>query len=227
MDAPDPRAKNALRADDIIKLPKKPVSRRDLLKLGLLGTAAATLAGIDAMAWAPMRTIEAATAFPDIQFDIGNFLGAVQTLNLIQFHFPPVYTVFLTAKLNRTPSKSDQTVLANALNTIEAHYPFSPSGIFTHIAYGLPYFRRLPGGLTGSVVSNNMPRLLSDNTRYALEEAVPSPTDVSSANPGITKATFNVPVVIEANDVLFSLRSDTLSTIQNVISWLYGCLASL
>jgi hypothetical protein len=223
MDASSSRAKNMLRPDDIVKLPKKPVSRRDLLKLGLLGTAATTLAGIDALAWAPMRdTVEAATAFPDIQFDIGNFLGPVQTLNLVQVRFPPVYTVFLTAKLNRTPSKSDQTVLANALNTIEAHYAFSPNGIFAFIAYGLPYFRRLPGGLSGSVVSSQMPRLSADHSRYVLEEAVPAPTDVSSANPGITKATFNVPVAIESNDVLFTLRGDTLSNIQNVISWLQG-----
>ncbi|HEY0756910.1 MAG TPA: hypothetical protein VGD98_23360 [Ktedonobacteraceae bacterium] len=223
MDASPPRTKNGLRADDIVKASKTPVSRRDLLKLGLLGTAAATLAGIDSLAWAPLRnTVDAATAFPDIQFDIGNFLGPVQTFNLVQVHLPPVYTVFLTARLNRTPSKSDQTVLANALSTIESHYPFSPSGIFTLIAYGLPYFRRLPGGLTGSVVSNNMPRLLTDHNRYALEEAVASPTDVSSVNPGVTKATFNVPVVIESNDILFSLRSDTLSNAQNVISWLQG-----
>lgn len=224
MDAPPPRAKHVLRADDIVKLPKQPVSRRDLLRLGLLGTAAAAtaLAGIDTLAWVPMRAVEAATAFSDIQFDIGNFLGPVQTFNLVQVRLPPVYTVFLTASLNRTPAKSDQTVLANALNTIEAHYPFTPGGIFTFIAYGLPYFRRLPGGLNGSVVSNNMPRLLSDHSRYALEEAVASPTDVSSLNPGISKATYNVPVVIESNDVLFTLRSDTLGNIQNVISWLQG-----
>lgn len=223
MDASSPRTKNVLHVEDVVKRPKQTVSRRDLLKLGLLGSAAATLAGIDSLAWAPLRgTVEAATAFSDIQFDIGHFLGPVQTFNLIPVQLPPVYTIFLTAKLNRTPTKSDQSVLASALNTIESHYAFSPSGIFTFISYGLPYFRRLPGGLSGSVVSSNMPRLLSNTSRYALEEAVPAPTDVSSANPGITKATFNVPVVIEANDVLFTMRSDTLSNIQNVISWLQG-----
>ncbi len=200
------------------------MSRRALIKLGLLGMSATTLAGIDALVWAPKRIAEAApnaAAFPDIQFDIGNFIGPAETLSGVLVRFGPVYTVFLTARLNRTPTKGDQRVLTNALNKIETVFPYSPAGIFTIVSYGLPYFRRLPGGLSGNLVSSHMPRLLSDTSRYALEEAVPSPTDVTSGG-GITKATFNVPVVIESNDVLLSFRSDTLSNIQNVISWLQG-----
>src|SRR2546421_710644 len=83
-----------------------------------------------------------------------------------------------------------------ALATIEATYPFRADGILTFVAYGIPYFNRLPGGLSGSLVSARMPRLLSDTSRFALEEAVPGPTDVSSANPGVTKQTFNLPVSI-------------------------------
>jgi hypothetical protein len=224
MDARSTNQRRAIRAEDIVKVDKVPVSRRSLLKLGLLGSVAAatTLAGIDALAWAPLRNIAEAATFPNIQFDIGSFLGPVVTYNQVPIHFGPVYTVFLSAKLNRTPTKSDQTVLANALTAIESHYAFSPSGIFPIIAYGLPYFRRLPGGLTGGLVSGNMPRLLSNTSRFALEEAVPSPTDVSSGNPNIHKDTFNVPVVIESNDVLFSFRSDNLSNATNVISWLQG-----
>ncbi len=224
MDAQSTNQRRMIRAADIVKVDKVPVSRRSLLKLGLLGSVAAatTLAGIDALAWAPLRNIAEAATFPNIQFDIGSFLGPVVTYNQVPIHFGPVYTVFLSARLNRTPTKSDQTVLAGALNAIESHYAFSPSGVFTIISYGLPYFRRLPGGLTGSLVSGNMPRLLSNTSRFALEEAVPSPTDVSSANPNIHKTTFNVPVVIESNDVLFSFRSDNLSNVTNVISWLQG-----
>jgi len=213
------------RPEDFEKLPKKPVSRRSLLKLGLASSAAATIASIDALAWAPKRLAHAAaanTSFPDIQFDIGNFIAPAQTINGISFRFGPVYTVFLTAKLNRTPTRGDQADLENALETIEAVFPFSPSGIFTFVSYGLPYFRRLPGGLTGSLVSNNMPRLLSNTSRFALEEAVPSPTDVSSVNPNISKATFNVPVQIESNDVNFTFRSDNLNIINDVINWLLG-----
>jgi hypothetical protein len=225
MDAPNPHPRRPIRPEDIEKAPKTPVSRRSLLKLGLASSAATTLAGIDALAWAPKRIAQAATtatSFPDIQFDIGNFIAPAQTINGISFRFGPVYTVFLTAKLNRTPTHSDQSDLENALETIEAVFPFSPSGIFTFVAYGLPYFRRLPGGLTGSLVSSRMPRLASNTSRFVLEEAVPSPTDVSSVNPNISKATFNAPVVIESNDVNFTFRSDNLNNINDVINWLLG-----
>ena len=57
-----------------------------------------------------------------------------------------------------------------------------------------------------------------DPTRLVLEEAVPSPTDVSSANPGISKHTFNVPVLIEQNDLLFTLRSDSSQNLRDVPS---------
>src|SRR6266702_4700609 len=61
-------------------------------------------------------------------------------------------------------------------------------------------------------------RQLSD----ALDEAVPSPTDVSPANPGITKVRFNVPVRIEQNDLLFTLRSDNVDNLWDVMAFLGG-----
>ena len=159
---------------------------------------------------------------PDIQFDIGPFIAPVQTINGVNVRFGPVFTSFVTARLNRTPTKGDQAVLDDALNTVESSYAFSPSGVFTFIAYGLPYFRRLPGGLTGPLVFQNMPRLASSTGRYVLEEAVPSPTDVSPANPGITKVRFNVPVVIESNDILLTLRSDDPTVLADILTWLAG-----
>src|SRR5512146_2002452 len=117
MDAQSPKPRQNVSAEDFQKLPKTPVSRRDLMKLGLAGTAAATLASIDSAAWLPKRIAQAApyvTSFPDIQFDIGNFIAPAQTINGIPFRFGPVYTVFLTAQLNRTPTRGDQTDLENA-----------------------------------------------------------------------------------------------------------------
>ena len=67
-----------------------------------------------------------------------------------------------------------------------------------------------------------MPRLRSDRTRFALEEAVPAPTDVSPRNPGVSKLAFNVPVAIERNDLLFTFRSDTLAPLLDVSNWLNG-----
>lgn len=67
-----------------------------------------------------------------------------------------------------------------------------------------------------------IPRLTSDTTRFALEEAAPSPTDVSPANPGVTKQNFNVPVQIESNDMVFEVRSDRTSHITDVLNFLGG-----
>jgi len=205
--------------DEIVKISKEPVSRRNLLKLGMAGATATTLASIDALTWAPKR-ISAAPAvnFSDIQFDIGSFVHPAQTINGIQVQFGVVFTYLQPVRLNRTPTKADQTCLANALTTIEANFPASPSGVFVFVSYGLPYFRRLPSNL----VTANVPRRNDGSNRSVLEEAVPSPTDVSSVNPGITKATFNVPVQIESNDLLFTLRSDTLANATNVVAWLQG-----
>jgi len=197
----------------------KSISRRTLLKLGTLGLAASTLGVLESNVWFPQRMAHAAPpTLPDIQYDISKYIAPVQKIDGIPFHFGPVHTLFLTAQLNRVPSKTDQQVLSNALDTIESTYPFSPSGVFAFVSYGLPYFNRLPS----SLVAANMPRLLSDNSRFALEEAVPGPTDVSPQNPNIHKLNFNVPVVIESNDVLFTFRSDALKNLQSILAWLQG-----
>ena len=201
------------------------VSRRTVLNAGAIGMFAAELALLGKLATRPDRLALAAGSLPDIQFDIGNFIAPAQNFNGIPFRFGPVFTGFATLTLARTPTKSDQTTLANALNQIEAVFPFSPSGVFTFISYGVPYFQRLPGGINGSLVQQFMPKLTSgsnpDGTTNALAEAVPGPTDVSPANPGITKQTFNVPVVIERNDVLLTLRSDSQDNLNNILDWLF------
>jgi hypothetical protein len=203
---------------------EKKLNRRRLIQLGAAGfVSATTLGALEKIAWQPVRLAEAATTLPDIQFDIANFLPAAISLNdgagTIVVNFGPIYTVFLTIQLTRKPTATDSQTWQNALNTIESSYQFHPAnGVFTFVSYGLPYFNRLPA----SVVSGHMPRLLSDNSRFALEEAVPSPTDVSPLNPGITKQTFNVPVKIETNDILVTIRSDHLDYINDVIAWLKG-----
>jgi hypothetical protein len=212
---------------------KSLVSRRSALKGGAaVAGGLAALESVGKLAFKPARAgaaeavlasdPQAITAnLPDIQHDIGRFLGggahAVQTINGVQVQFGPVFTAFVTATLARTPSRNDQTVLTNALATIENTFAFGPSGIFTFVAYGLPYFRRLPASLVNSAI----PKLTKDTTRSVLEEAQPSPTDVrSGAN--ITKMRFNVPVRIESNDMLFTFRSDSQANITSVINWLQG-----
>jgi hypothetical protein len=125
-------------------------------------------------------------------------------------------------------------MLANALNTIEQHFAFSPSGVILHIAYGVPYFNLLPGGINGALVHAHMPQLRTgknpDGTTNALAEAVPMPTDVinglvggpGAPIPNVTKDRFNVNVAIERNHVLLQLRSDSVGNLNNVVAWLAG-----
>ncbi len=203
------------------------IGRRALFKgAGALALALGTIELAGRHAVLPQRFTLDASTLPDIQFNIGAYIAAAQTVNdgggSITIQLPPVHSLFLTAALNRTPTPADQANLSKALNTIESTYQFAADGIITFVAYGIPYFSRLPGGMTGSLVSANIPRLLSNTSRYALEEAVPSPTDVSPANPGVTKETFNVPVTIESNDLLITLRSDNSTIITDVANWLNG-----
>jgi hypothetical protein len=203
------------------------LGRRAVLK-GTAGLAVALgtveLAGRHAIL--PQRIEPVAATLPDIQFDIGAYIAAARTQNdgggNITFQLPPVHTMFLTVRLNRAPTKADQANLSSSLATLESVYQFAAAGMITLVAYGIPYFNKLPGGMNGTLVSSRMPRLSSNTSRYVLEEAVPSPTDVSPANPGITKERFNVPVQIESNDMLFSLRTDNPTIMTDVINWLNG-----
>jgi hypothetical protein len=199
------------------------MTRRTLLaRAAALGVTTSTLSALDLLALVPARAQAKKSGLPEIQFEIEKFIAPAIHVEGVRVRFAPVYTTFATFALSRTPTQADQAALAGALARIEASYPFSPSGVFVTVAYGVPYFERLPGGMTGELVSGHMPRLASEPQLYALEEAVPGPTDVSPANPGITKERFNIPVQIESNDMLVTLRSDSTEVIDDVLAWLAG-----
>ena len=218
---------------DAAKLKGIALSRRSALKGG--GAAAFLISQavlFERIGWAPKRPASASTqAFPDIQFDLGAFINPAQVFNdgagNVTAQLPPVYSLFLPVVLTRRPTADDQATLAKALDTIEASYPASPAGVLIFsVSYGLPYFSRLPQAL----VASHMPVLLSDPGRPVLEEAIPFPTDVvdglvggpGAIVPGITKDRFNVDVVIESNDMVFHLRSDSLTNLTSVSLWLQG-----
>ncbi|MEU5722780.1 hypothetical protein ABZ783_13255 [Micromonospora sp. NPDC047738] len=199
--------------------------RRTVLAGGALAMAAAALAACSADARTPHRPAapDPAAGLPDIQFDVARFSAPEQTSPTGgPFVMPPVHTVYLTATLARTPGRDDQRELARVLATLESRYPFGAAGLMTFVSYGLPYFRRLPGGLTGDLVGAHLPRLLADPSRSVLEEATPAPTDVHPDNPGVTKQRFTVPVRIEQHDLLFTFRSDRATVIQDVLAWFDG-----
>lgn len=207
----------------------RPLTRRTFLQRAAgLGLAASTLGALDLLALTPAReALAAKSTLPEIQFQIERFGARPIHVEGVKARMPPVYTAFATYTLTRTPTAADQATLANALAKVESSYAFSPSGVFTSIAYGIPYFERLPGGMTGPLVSAKMPRLVAEQQRYALEEAVPGPSDVSPSNPGVSKLRFDVPVQIEANDVLVTVRSDSSANIDDVLAWLGGASTTL
>jgi hypothetical protein len=203
--------------------PRHMTRRAVLQRAGALAAALGALEAVGPFSFLPERA-NAATSPSDVQFDISNFLSVPpQTYGSgVQFQMPPVHTVFLTAALQGAPTKAGQSAVSRAVEVIERVYPWGAASLLTFVAYGLPYFNRLPGGLTGSLVSSHMPRLASDPSRYVLEEAVPGPTDVSPANPGISKLRYNIGVAIEGNDMLFTLRSDNANILADVVAWFGG-----
>jgi len=204
---------------------KKPMSRRRALGLG--AGALGTLGLVGELAWVPQRVAWAdpsTLAFPDIQFNLSPFMPPAQTIDGILVGMPPIHTVFVTARLARGPSKADATRMEAALRNIEANYPYSPGGVMTHVSYSDNYFARLPAAL----VNANMPRTVAfqglPGNQPVLKRAVPGPTDVASGNQALElrRAEFNVPVRMETNDILFTIRSDDSSRIADVVAWLSG-----
>jgi hypothetical protein len=205
------------------------VSRRLALKAGgaalLAATAEWTL--VDKLAWLPTRPALAAGTPSDIQHDIGAFIAPAFSRNGVRVQFGPVFTGFITARLTRTPSTNDQAIFNNALATIEQFYPWSPSGIFTFVSYSVDYFNRLGGFGAGTRPNRFVPRLRANTSRFALERSVASPTDVTRAANGAivnnrAMRRFIVPLTLENNEVLITMRSDSTDIINDVFGWLQG-----
>ncbi len=131
------------------------LTRRSLLRrAGALGLAGSTLGALELLGRLPERAAAAPPrALPEIQFAIERFTPHAARVQGVLVRPGPVYTTFATFALTRTPTAADQEALSRALATIEAKYPFSPSGVFTTVCYGIPYFERLPGGMAGELVS--------------------------------------------------------------------------
>ncbi len=219
---------------DIEEVKAAAMSRRSLLRRGAATTLLLSQAALlEQVLIAPARPALAATAFSDIQFNVGAFMPAgtfagVNTYNdgagPVTASFGPIFTLFAPIRLTRTPTKADQATLASALAAIEANFDASPSGLLiVSLSYGLPYFNRLPA----SLVAAHMPRLTSATSRFVLEDAVAGPTDVvngvvQGANNPPPKERFNLNVVLEQNDMLLQMRSDSMANLTSALLWLQG-----
>lgn len=214
-------------------------SRRDVLRfagLGLAGSAAGVLGSTvgPVRAWAKggddsgskgdgKAAAVPAAAKSDVQYDIGAFVPPpISQKGILYGLGGPVYTAFFTAtiKADHTLVRADQEVLRNALDLIERTYAYSPSGVFPMVAYGLGYFNRLPRSLVAKHVPND-----TRTGRSVLQKAVLASTDIDPASPNAVatrRPRFNVPCVIEDNDLLFSMRSDSVANLADVEQWMQG-----
>jgi hypothetical protein len=208
----------------IVPILTRPATRRAALQRSgaFVGALAGlgTLSMLGGLAAIPVRA-EAAeeVAFPDVQFELSPFMRPAQTMDGVPVGMPPIHTTFVTARLSRAPSRADAGRMESALRTIEGNYPYAPGGVFTHVSYSDTYFARFPAAL----VNANMPRTLSAN-QPVLKRAVAGPTDVA---PGahvlaLRRPEFTVPLVLENNDLLFTVRGDDWSYVADVVAWLAG-----
>jgi hypothetical protein len=117
-----------------------------------------------------------------------------------------MWNLVITATLTRTPGIREQERLEAALRAVEAAYSYSPAGVFTLVAYGLPYFRAY---VRPQVFEAHLPHMATTpdtgDTKGTpvLLDAIRFPSDPSS-------------MLLEANDIVLHLRSDVLEHLLDV-----------
>lgn len=124
---------------------------------------------------------------------------------------PPAWHAVVTAKLALTPDPTTlrvaQSRLAQALEEVESIFPLQPSGLFTQVAYGLPYFERY---LPRELVDRHMPKAIERGRpgRWAIIDAIRFPKDPADE-------------VLEDNDICFHFKSDYQDNITAAIRALF------
>jgi hypothetical protein len=123
---------------------------------------------------------------------------------------PPVHNDVITAKLANGRSwtastlKNAQTRLENALATVERPYPSTAAGLTMVVGWGLPFFRTyLPTALQSKLPVDKALSAQTGTTQYAVLDAIRFPSDPDS-------------VLLEDNDVMFKLRSDSSDILRSV-----------
>jgi hypothetical protein len=189
------------------------VTRRRLLQAtgGVLAAGAAATALYRGLALVapPARQVVAPPlgGFPRGQYQIADYGVRVRPDpgSAVEVTIPPAWNLVITATLARAPGPHEQQRLESALRAVEVAYPYAPAGVFTLVAYGLPYFRTY---VDPSIFAAHLPRMADDNT--------PVLTDAArfASDPADTR--------LEANDVVFHLRSDVLDHLHDVQRALFG-----
>jgi hypothetical protein len=124
----------------------------------------------------------------------------------------PLWHTVVTARLAFAPDdhatlRTAQRRLDDALTEIENIYPLQPSGIFTQVAYGTPYFKqRLPEKLTDEYMPKST--LPGTEGQWAVVDSIRFPMDPTD-------------VLLESNEICFHFKSDYREHIENVIEVLF------
>jgi hypothetical protein len=190
------------------------LSRRRLLHVAGGGAAvavgvAALYEGLALVSPHSRRVVEPPRGgYPAGQYQVADYGVRVQPdqESAVEVSIPPMWNIVITATLTRAPGIREQQRLEAALRAIEAAYPYSPSGIFTLVGYGLPYFRAY---VRPQVFAKHLPRMAdtpdAGDTRGTpvLLDAIRFPSDPAS-------------IALETNDIVFHLRSDTLDHLLDV-----------
>jgi hypothetical protein len=126
---------------------------------------------------------------------------------------PPLHNDVFTAKLNpkiewtTSALKSAQSRVEKALSTVEAPYTSNAAGLTMVIGWGLPFFEQyVPSLMTKLPVDLELSQ--SGTTKYAVLPAIRFPSDPSD-------------LVLEDNDIMFKMRSDSASILKSVESQLF------
>jgi hypothetical protein len=199
------------------------ISRRRLIQATggalALGAGAAALYGGLALIAPPARQVVRPPrgGYPRGQYQIAEYGVQVRPdpESAVDVVIPPVWNLVITATLTRAPGLREQQRLEAALRAVEGAYPYSPAGVFALVAYGLPYFRAY---IHPDLFAAHLPRM-------AIADAAPVTVDASAAPALLDAVRFasDPPAtLLEANDVVFHLRSDVLDHLHDVQRALFG-----
>jgi hypothetical protein len=137
--------------------------------------------------------------------------------NGVQVAIPPIYNDMVTARLagsrpwTASALKTARTRLEDALSRVEAPYPATAAGLTIVVAWGLPYFREFVPSLWKTYAPVDQPATTDrNNPLLAVLDAIRFPSDPPR------DASDGRQTILESNDVVFKIRSDSQTIVQDV-----------
>jgi hypothetical protein len=166
---------------------------------------------VDQMTSAPARPAPAASLPPEQHILDG---VRVVTDNDVEVLVPPLHHQVVTLELDVSPGDlaDARTALEAALADLEASFPATPAGLGITVAWGLPYLRRF----VPKQAEQHVPVDLRASHAAGREVRVIEAAERFQSDPDAT--------ILEANDAVILLRSDSLDAIRQGSDALVGKL---